>query len=72
MTPEVVKVEIDYLKKQHDELRADIQELTKTVQALSDKILEINVGRRWLLGMLSASAVAGALVDTVMRIFKIY
>lgn len=72
MTPEVIQVEIDYLKKQHDELRGDIQKLTDTVQKLSDKILEIHVGRRWLLGMLSASAVAGALVDTLMRIFKVY
>jgi hypothetical protein len=69
---EVTKVEIDHLKKSHEELKSDIQALTATVNKLNEQLLEIRLGRRWLLGMLSASAVAGALVDTLMRLLKIY
>lgn len=69
---EAVQIEIDYLKKSNEDLRQDVKELTKAVQELNTELLKIQVGWRWLLGMLSAAAVAGALVDHLMKILRVY
>ena len=72
MSLEAVQIEIDYLKKSNEELRSDVKALTRAVQELNTELLKIQVGWRWLLGMLSAAAVAGALVDHLMKILKVY
>lgn len=72
MSLDVAKVEIEYLKKEIEELRLDVRALTKQISSQNDKLLELQLGRRWLWGLLSAAAIMGALIDTLMKFFKVY
>lgn len=66
------EIEIAYIKKALEEQKEDIKELSKLVNHLDKTLNEIKFGRKWLWGMLSASALVGALVDTLMRLLKVY
>ena len=72
MSLEVTKVEIEYLKKQNDVLERKIEKLTEAVDALTEQLIELRLGRKWLWGLLSAAALVGALADTIARFLKVY
>lgn len=72
MNTEVTQLEIAYLKKDISELHDVTKDLAKEVRILSDQLKEIQSSRRWFIAMLSGAALAGALVDTILRIFRVY
>jgi prefoldin subunit 5 len=72
MSVQALKVEIDHLKESIRELKVDIKEYRKELQDLNDFVHEARLGRKWMLGILSASVMLGAFIDNILKWFKLY
>lgn len=72
MSIEALKVEIEHLKDTLKELKTDIKEYRCELQELNDFVHEARLGRKWIIGIFSASVVLGALIDNFLKWFKFY
>lgn len=71
MSLELTRLEIDYLKKSQEELKANIKELTEQVSHMNEQLLEVRLGRKWLWGLLTASALVGATINHFISFIKL-
>ncbi len=72
MTPEVTKLEIQSIKEVLKEQKHETRLLAEEVSKLKEALIEIRVGRKWLIGLLSAATATGAIIDTLLRALKVY
>ena len=75
----LVSSEIKHISQDVQELRDSIKELRAELKEVRNELSQVNLfvnesklGRKWLLGIISASALLGGLMDTLMRAFKVY
>jgi hypothetical protein len=72
MTEPVSRIEIELLKDLIKEQREELKNLRIEVRELHEAILEIRIGKKWLWGLLGAAAVFGGLIDTALKLLKVY
>ena len=78
-TQEALSVEIRHIIQDIEDLRTSIKEFRQEIKEVRNELNAINLfvnesrlGRKWLFGAISASALLGGLIDTILRALKVY
>jgi len=69
---EALKVEVRYLKEGQDNLRDEIRLLREDMKSVNQFVTEARYGKTYLIGILTAAATLGALIDYLCRLIKLY
>lgn len=69
---EGLKVEVRYLKEGQDDLRDEVRALRRELEGINKFVTEARYGKTYLIGILTAAATLGALIDYLCRLVKLY